>query len=173
MFHAELDINNIVVAVSDLISDESSQQHMVLINSFDTSLLGKKYDPTTNTFANVPLTLDQVKTNKKAELEQAYQNSFTTFQSSALGTAKTYPINREARDNFERYERRMSSDPNLDIFSFYTLEARNLVDHTRAQFIQLLRDAQTFEVQQHKHYNDKKNQVDDATDEATVQAIVW
>jgi F0F1-type ATP synthase gamma subunit len=117
--------------------------------------------------------LDDVKQDKINELEIAYNASFTVFTSNATGVTKTYPINQEAKDNLERLQRRLIADPNKDSFSFYTLEDANLVDHTRSQFLQLLDDAEAFEVAQHKKYNDLKNQVNAATDEATVNSIVW
>jgi hypothetical protein len=175
MLHAQLDDNNIVIAISDLHSDESHLDHMVLVDSFDLSLLGKKYDPATNTFIDIPLTLDQTKESKNKELDKAYEESFTVFQSSTLGEVKTYPINVEARGKFEELQQRLIADSDKNSFYFYTIEDANLVEHTRSQFLKLLDDAELFEVQQHIKLNNLKAQVNDpATDTLDkVNAITW
>lgn len=170
--YAQIDINDTVVGISELHSEEV-HDHLILIDSFDTSLLGKVYDSTNNTFSDRVKTLDEIKVAKKTVLLQSYYASFTIFQSSATGTLKTYPIDAEAQGNFKDYEQRLISNPNKDSFWFKTIEDGNLIEHTRLQFIQLLEDAETFKVLQTQHYNDKKNQVEQATDKATVEAIVW
>jgi hypothetical protein len=123
-----------------------------------------------------PKTLVDVKNEKYMELEQAYSNSFTVFQSNATGTMKTYPINAEAKDNLERLQRRLIADPAKDSFSFYTLEDANLINHTRTQFLKLLDDAEAFEIAQHIRLNDRKKDVEiayQAQDENAILAVVW
>lgn len=121
---------------------------------------------------NAP-TLDQVKQSKMAELNQSYQSCFSTFQSNALGTVKTYPINGEAQDNLKDLQQRLIADPNKNNFDFLTMEDGLLVSHTRIQFLELLQDAETFEVTLHNKYRGYANQVTVATDIPTVQSIKW
>jgi hypothetical protein len=117
--------------------------------------------------------LQDVKSDKMVELEQAYESCFTIFNSSALGNLKTYPINGEARDNLKDLQQRLIADPNKNNFDFLTMDDGILVTHTRAQFLQLLQDAETFEVTLHNKYRGYANQVNAATDISTVQAIKW
>jgi hypothetical protein len=171
-FYAQIDHNNTVIGVSELHSQEIAE-HLIPIDSYDISLLGKVYDNITNTFSDRAKTLDEVKADKKSELLQYYYGSFATFQSSATGTLKTYPIDLEAQDNLKDYQQRLIADSTKDSFWFKTIEDGTLIQHTRAQFLQLLEDAETFKVTQTIHYNDKLDEVNAATDEATVNTIVW
>ncbi|HLO11494.1 MAG TPA: hypothetical protein VK190_04495 [Pseudoneobacillus sp.] len=120
-----------------------------------------------------PPTLDELKQQKIAELEEAYVNSFTIFTSSALGEVKTYPINKEAQDNLDKLQRRLIADPNKDSFYFYTVEDATLVLHNKVQFLQLLEDAETFEITQHLKFNDLKNKVLIAEYEDEIDAVIW
>lgn len=117
--------------------------------------------------------LQDVKNDKMAELEQAYANSFTTFQSSALGMTKTYPIDSEAQGNLKDLQNRLIADPNKNSFYFKTNDDGKLMLHTRIQFLQLLADAEAFEVQQVQKFEGYEAQVIPATDEATILAIKW
>jgi hypothetical protein len=170
-YYAQIDSNNIVVAISELHSEET-YDHLIPISSFDVTLLGKQYDPATGQFVTVAPTLDQVKRNKIAELNAGYQASFTTFQSSALGSVHTYPIDQEAQDNMKNLMQLMILNPNMTTIQFKTLE-NGLTAHTRDQFIQVLMDAQTFEVNLVRKYESLEAQVQAATTIDEVNAIVW
>lgn len=118
-------------------------------------------------------TLDHAKQDKINQLLQSFNSSFQIFQSSALGVLKTYPVDAEAQSNLDRLERRLIADPNKNDFNFKTMEDGTLVLHTRVQFLQLLQDAETFIVQQTKKYDGYVSQVNVATTNDQVNAIVW
>jgi hypothetical protein len=118
-------------------------------------------------------TLEDVKNEKLVELEQAYQSAFTTFQSSVLGTVKTYPITTEAQTDLEDLQNRLIADPNKSSFYFLTLEDGILIKHTRAQFLQLLEDAETRKVSIHNQNRTYANQINASTDIATIQAMTF
>lgn len=113
------------------------------------------------------------KENKLLELQRSYYASFTTFQSNTTGTVKTYPIDSEAQDNLRDLQNRLIADSNKNSFYFKTIEDRTLINHTRAQFLQLMQDAETFKVNQTQHYDSKVAAVNSATDIPTVQGIAW
>lgn len=117
--------------------------------------------------------LNFYKQQKMAELEQAYANAFTTFQSSVLGVSKTYPINQEARNKLEELQNRLIADPNKNSFYFITIDDGILVQHTRSQFLQLLDDAEALEITLHNKYRELVNSVESATDITTVNKISW
>lgn len=119
------------------------------------------------------LTLNNIKAFKIIELEQSYFGSFSTFQSSALGVLKTYPINAEAQDNLRDLQNRLIADPNKTTFYFKTIEDGTLVAHTRAQFLQLMQDAETYKVNQTTHFDSKVLSVNSATTADAVNAITW
>lgn len=169
MLYAQIE-NSKVIGISDLHSEEVAD-HLIPIDSYDLSLLGKVWDGTT--FTDPIKTLDEIKNEKLQELEQAYYSSFTVFQSDATGTLKTYPINAEAQDNLRDLQQRLIADPNKDSFWFKTIEDGTLVNHTRVQFLQLMEDAESFKVQQTQHFDELVLDWNAATDEATVQAIQW
>lgn len=121
---------------------------------------------------NTP-SIDDIKKQKIQELQQSYYASFTTFQSSALGTVKTYPIDKEAQDNLRDYQNRLIADPNKDAFYFKTIEDATLVLHNRLQFLQLMEDAEMFKVNQTIKINDLVNQVTSASSPEEVDAVVW
>lgn len=118
-------------------------------------------------------TFQNIKDDKINELTEAYDNAFTTFTSNALGSTKTYPINQEARDKFEEYQNRLIADPNKNSFYFLTIEDGILMQHTRSQFLQLLDDAESFEVTLHNKYRGLINKVNSANDELTVNQVTW
>jgi hypothetical protein len=170
-YYAQLDNNNIVHSVTQLL-DEVKAPNLVPINSFDLTLIGQQYNPTTGQFSPVTPTLDQAKQNKIAELNTDYQESFTTFQSSALGSVHTYPIDQEAQDNLDKYVQLAAANPNKNTFYFKTLE-QGLMVHTRAQFLQLVDDAEAFEVSQVKKFEAKEAQVNACNTVDQVNSIVW
>lgn len=126
--------------------------------------------------SEVPVTLEDTKKQKLKELQQSYYSSFTTFQSSALGSVKTYPFDSEAQKNFNDYQNRLIADPNKDTFYFKTIEDGTLILHNRMQFLQVLEDAEMFKVNQTIKLNELINQVNTAynnSDQAGIEAIVW
>lgn len=125
------------------------------------------------TFTEPIKAIEEVKNDKIFELQQSYYAWFTTFQSSALGSLKTYPIDEEAQKNFNDYQNRLIADPNKDSFFFKTVEDGTLVNHTRAQFLQVLEDAEIFKVNQTIKLNDLVKQVNASTTKEEVEAIVW
>lgn len=139
----------------------------------DTAVVRQGWQQATATDFNNALPLDQVKASKMSELDQSYKSCFTIFQSNALGVTKTYPINGEAQDNLKDLQQRLIADPNKNNFDFLTIEDGILVSHTRIQFLELLQDAETFEVTLHNKYRGYANQVSVATDIPTVQDIKW
>jgi hypothetical protein len=150
---------------------------------FSYDLVGKLYqngvfvDPQPVIDTPPPLTpeelIAQAKSNKGIELEQAYYASFSTFQSSATGTTKTYPINGEAQDDLKDLQNRLIADPNKNTFYFLTIDDGALVAHTRVQFLQLLGDAETFEVTTHNKYRGYVAQLNSATTIDEVNSIQW
>lgn len=172
IYYAQVNESDVVIGISQL-SEEVDLPHLIRVDSLDDSLIRKKYNRTTLSFEDVPKSLEEIKVEKKVELLQAYYASFTTFQSSATGTIKTYPCDQEAQQNLKDYEQRLIANPNKDSFWFKTIEDGTLVNHTRAQFLQLMEDAETFKVNLTIKYNDKIKQVDLATTETEVNAIVW
>jgi hypothetical protein len=132
------------------------------------------YDASTNTFTEVPAPdpLTSAKSAKLTELGAAYTASFTNFQSSALGTVHTYPINQEAQDNMNKLMSLMTLNPNMSTINFKTLE-NGMTAHSRDQFIQVLMDAQTFEVNLAKQYEDGEANVTAATTVDQVNNIKW
>jgi hypothetical protein len=127
--------------------------------------------------SNVPMVaLDEIKTQKIQSLQQSYYASFTTFQSDALGTVKTYPIDKEAQDNLRDYQNRLIADPNKDSFYFKTIEDATLVLHNRQQFLQLMEDAEMFKVNQTIKINDLVKRVETAYnngDSSGIEIITW
>lgn len=171
-YYAQIDSNNIVYSIVDLHSVETNNL-LIAVDSYDLTLLGKQYDSINKVF-NVPAqTLSQAKQTKIAQLQQSYYASFTTFQSNATGTLKTYPVDAEAQDNLRDLQNRLIADSNKNSFYFKTIEDGTLINHTRTQFLQLMEDAETFKVQQTQHYDSKVASVNAATDVTTVEAIIW
>jgi hypothetical protein len=117
--------------------------------------------------------LSQVKEAKIAQLQQFYYGSFTTFTSSALGTVKTYPLDLEAQGNLKDLQDRLIADSTKTTFYFKTIEDGTLMAHTRAEFLQLMQDAETYKVNQTTHYDSKVTAVNNALDIPTVQGITW
>lgn len=170
-------VNNGVLDIDyrDMIEGIHTTATQALVHLVDSAVVRSTWTAKTQTDwdnAKAP-TLSQAKASKIAELQQSYYASFTTFQSSATGVLKTYPIDSEAQSNFERLERRLIADANKSTFNFKTIEDGTLIAHTRAQFLQLLADAETFTVNQTTHYDSKVSSVNSAADVPTVQAITW
>ncbi|WIF95111.1 hypothetical protein [Caminicella sporogenes] len=68
-YYAQLDENNICIGVSEL-SGEVDAPNMIKIESFDTSLLGKKYED--RKFIEVPKTEEELKEEELQKLKQKY-----------------------------------------------------------------------------------------------------
>lgn len=168
-YYAQLDSNDIVFAITELHSEET-YDHLIAIDSFDLTLLGKQYDAVNKVFTQ---TLDQVKTSKMQELDQAYQFAFMTFQSLATGVTKTYPINQEAQDDLKDLQQRLIADPNKNSFYFLTIEDGILINHTRSQFLQLLDDAESKKVSIHNQNRTYANKISTTSDIPTLQAMTF
>lgn len=172
--NGELDIN-----YQDLISAiEVSDTHYI-VNLQDSAEIRDSWIAQTELdwekYATKPKSLNEIKQEKIQELEQSYYASFITFQSTALGTINTYPADTEAFNNLKDYEQRMIANPNKNSFFFKTLEAGTLVEHTRAQILQVMDDAEFFKVKQTQKLDGLVSQVKDpATDTPEkVNAITW
>jgi hypothetical protein len=118
-------------------------------------------------------TLDDAKKQKLAQL--AYfrdQEIYSTFQSSALGTTKTYNYNREAYENFRGEAILLNLDPTISSVNWATVED-GFVTHTRDQFIQVIKDGASHEKNAKMKYYQLEAQVNAATTIDQVNAIVW
>lgn len=145
----------------------------ISVDDADHSLLLMKYNYGTKNFEKAVKTLDDVKSDKLSELLAAKQAAFTTFNSSALGTPHTYPADEEAQKNFQMYTNLMAvAGSSLTTIDFYTDEA-GMTSHTISQFVQVLLDFKTFEVNLAKKYEGYATQVGTANDIPAVQAIKW
>ena len=85
-----LDSNNVVIRyrLAETIVDGEIQSDIGEIGQIRQS---------DGTFTDPVKTLDKVKNDKINELILDFYGSFTTFQSNALGTTKTYPIDATAQ----------------------------------------------------------------------------
>jgi hypothetical protein len=164
-----LDSNKTITSIKNVLDNYVLQENELV------SELGElgQVQKTDGTFTEPIKTLDEIKKDKVVKLQQSYYASFTTFQSSALGTLKTYPIDLEAQKNFNDYQNRLIADSNKDSFYFKTLEDGTLINHTRLQFLQLMEDGELFKVNQTIKINNLVNQVKTATTIDEVNAIVW
>ncbi|UOF90752.1 fibronectin type III domain-containing protein [Fodinisporobacter ferrooxydans] len=110
---------------------------------------------------------------KTTEFQTAFAESFTTFQSSALGVLKTYPADAGAVQNMQYYVNLLAANPNKSTVYFKTIEDGKPVLHTRTQFFQVLDDFETFDVNRTTKFDNKIAQVNASPDIPTVQSLVW
>jgi hypothetical protein len=118
-------------------------------------------------------TLDDAKKQKLAQL--AYfrdQEIYTSFQSSALGTTKTYSYSREAYENFRGKAIMLNLNPNISSVIWATIED-GFIEHTRDQFITVINDGAAHEETLKMKYYNLEAQVNAATTVDEVNAIVW
>lgn len=145
-------------------------------NLFDFSLIGKKFDSSSQTFADVPLppkTLDQIKADKRDEITRDYQTATQTFQSSALGSIHTYLSDDTSMSKFNaEYVYINSSSYDESAINWFTVENGGAI-HTKDQFNQVWADGRVYLTAMFNKWDDLIKQINAATDEATVQAITW
>jgi hypothetical protein len=173
-FYAQIDANNVVIGISQL-SGEVTADHMIPIDSYDLSLIGKvrQADGTFVKPEPPAPTLEDIKKSKLAELQAARDAAiYTSFQSSALGSPKTYNYNREAYENFRGEAILLNLDPTIDTVLWATVED-GFVTHTRAQFVQVLKDGAAHEKNVKMKYYQLEAQVNAATTIDEVNAITW
>lgn len=119
-------------------------------------------------------TLDEVKANKLDELSKARDAEiFSSFQSSALGSPKTYNYDKEAAENFAKKATLLGINSNITSVDWYVIEDAAFVTHTREQFVQVVTDGATNEEAAKMKYFQLEAQVKAATTEEEVSAVVW
>lgn len=127
----------------------------------------------TSTGFVVTKSLDAARRDKLAELETAFQASFTTFTSNATGVTKTYPFDTIAQGKLKDLQGRAILDTNKNSFSFYTFEDQAMVSHTRAQFLQLLDDAEARELNLFSQKQVYEKNINTTTDVPTIDAMTF
>jgi len=121
--------------------------------------------------ASLP-TLEQVKEQKILELNTACnQDILNGFPSSCTGVEHQYKFDMEYQGNFAQQGVMLSLDPTIDTVPWPTSDA-GMVVHTREQFIQLCKDAQTWKGTNLYRYFDLKEQVEACTEISQVEAFV-
>jgi hypothetical protein len=157
------------VNVDDMIVEISS-------DLFDISLVGKKFDSSTQMFSNVPLppkTLDETKADKRTEITQLYQAATQTFQSSALGSSHTYLADDTSMGKFNaEYTFINSASYDNSNINWYTVEQGGVV-HTKDQFNQVWLDGRSYLTSMFNKWDTLMKQINACTDIASVQAITW
>lgn len=161
------------------ISDDSPFVQTIL-SAYDYSLELDGDNNVTNVIVNKTFsefnqpTLDQVKPNKIAELDQkCNQTILAGFTSSALGVAHQYGFSTDDQANLTGRLTLINANPSYpEPFDWKTLDTGPL-PHTKAQFIQVCTDGDSFKGGQIAKYWQLKAQVEAATTTDEVDAIIW
>lgn len=160
------------------INKENDDDIIVNISAelFDISLVGKKFDSSTQMFSDVPLppkTLDETKADKISEITQAYQATTQTFVSSALGSPHTYLTDDTSMNKFNaEYTFVNSASYDGSPINWFTVEQGGVI-HTKDQFNQVWMDGRTKLTSAFDNWDSLVKQVKAATDIPTIQAIAW
>lgn len=143
---------------------------------FDISLVGMKFDSSSQAFSNIPLppkTLDQIKADKIAEITQAYQVATKTFLSSALGSNHTYLADDTSMNKFNaEYTFVNSAAYDGSPINWFTVEQGGAI-HTKDQFNQVWMDGRSLLTSMFNKWDTLMKQINSCTDIASVQAITW
>lgn len=127
-----------------------------------------QYDPATHTFVARVVPLSEVQSDKVAELTAACDAAILGgFLSSALGSARTYPSLTTDQTNMQRVA-----------VAGGMLWAENgttwaMETHTAAEGATVLTDFGTYCDTQRVHLTTLKTSVNNASDAASVNAIIW
>lgn len=139
------------------------------------------YNPITNKGfyenINTPSTLEEAKTSKLKEINDACQKEICEgFYSSADGTKKLYEFEIENQTNMLGYATsimlQQSTGTPLTTVSYYA-KGEQCHDYTIEQFLQLYREGMTFKTNRIEAYKALKAQVEPCTTIEAVQAISW
>lgn len=169
--------NNAVVAISPTndIHDSSADYTIVFVDSADSIELGYGYDETNKVFIKPDSmkTLDELKSEKIAELTQARDADLQTFQSSALGSAHTYLADERSMIYLsDEVQHIRSAEYDGTPSSWYTQES-GFVDHTVDQIIQVHSDGRAHVRSLSTRIYQLEMQVLTATTADQVSAIKW
>jgi hypothetical protein len=191
--YVRVDVNNIVtfcysdafpeIAIfqaGDICIDENStrQFNLQIINSDGEYIYKYANDQMVERTADELFDLAKYKQDK-IDLLSATCNStiLAGFSSSALGISHNYDFNYEAQGNLSGRLGLINANQNYtEPFSWKTTDA-GVLNHTKAQFIQLCTDADTFKNTQIAKYWTLKGQVNAVSESATskdqIDAINW
>jgi hypothetical protein len=169
--------NNAVVAISPTndIHDSSDDYTIVFVDSSDSIELGYGYDEINKVFIKPDSmkTLDELKSEKIAELTQARDVDLQTFKSSALGSVHTYLADERSMIYLsDEVQHIRSVEYDGTPSSWYTQES-GFVDHTADQIIQVHSDGRAHVRSLSTRIYQLEMQVLTATTADQVSAIKW
>lgn len=125
---------------------------------------------------DVELSVWHVEALKEAKIKECNalcnQTILAGFESAVLGDAHTYQFDYEAQMNLNGQLNLMNVDPSIDTVEWKTVDA-GVLSHTKAQFIQLCKDAMAFKQTNIAKYWTLKAQINAATNEETINAVIW
>jgi hypothetical protein len=117
--------------------------------------------------------ISALQAQKIAQLKSACQQTILAgFTSSCLGAAHQYDFDYQAQMNLTAQYTMLMNDSTITSVMWKTKDAGPL-SHTRAQFIQLCKDADNWKWTNVQRYWNLVAQVQAATTEAQINAITW
>jgi len=141
----------------------------------DTGELGQIMQPdgTFITPESIPQTLSEIQQNKILELNTACnQTIMNGFPSTCTGVEHQYKFDMEYQGNFAQQGVMLSLDPTIDTV-LWPVSDLGVIPHSREQFIQLCKDAQTWKATNTYRYFGLKAQVLGCETADAVNMIVW
>lgn len=117
--------------------------------------------------------LDVSKKSKIAELNaKCNETILASFTSSALGVTHTYGFSYEDQQNLASMLSMFNADSTITTVDWKTKDA-GILAHSKAQFLQICKDAQTHKQSNIVKYWTRKGQVESKTTTQEISSIVW
>lgn len=180
----EIDSNGLYVTDVLLGENDPIPSNCVTIDPpQDGSIHVFKWDATNGKWAEAKSDADLLQVYKDAKLSELQSKrdaaTYCTFQSSALGTAKTYAYDQTAKARMNGQLTILLSNTSITSVNWVN-EEDGMVAHTRDQFTQVVNDAYNHESTQDYHYIQLEGQVNAVTITTTladaktqIDGIVW
>jgi len=120
-----------------------------------------------------PTTLDDYKKNKILEINTACnQTILGGFNSSCTGIEHQYKFDMEYQNNINQIGIMINLDSTIENIDFPTKDA-GIISHTKLQFIQLCKDAQTFKETNIYRYFTMKAQIEICETINSINGFIW